>query len=715
MNTKISRRKFLQKSSLIIAISATSSSLNLLNVSLSNAGSQATFKPHAFLEIATDETVTVWVGQTNLGQGTHTGIPMIIAEELEADWKTVEVKMALADDVFNHPIYHFQFTGGSSSIFPRWDLFRTVGAAAKEMLIQAAAEKWQVPASQCKAVAGRVVHSDGRSLSYGQLISAASKLQPPEKPNLKDPKDYTIIGTSPNRFDIPDKVSGGAVFGIDMQIPGMCIATVVRAPAFGAKPLSFDENAAMAVKGVIKVLNLDDRVAVCAETTYAALQGRDNLNIKWSEGSMPDLDNQKIDQILEDHLENKCKEVHKVGDVETALADATTTFEMTYKFPYVSHAAMEPINCTAHVEKDRCRVWAPTQGQSFTLMTAMKMSGLPKEKCEVMTTWTGGGFGGKSYPESTADAVLISKIMQRPVKVMWTREDEFAYEYFRPASLHKLKAGIDAKGKPVAWAHKTACDSVLISFGRDTEKTGLDHTSYQGVTDNFYGFPNMLVEYAMTRLPIIVGAWRSVGYSFNTYVAETLIDEMAFAAGKDPVQYRLDLIEKDSRPYDALSLLAEKVNWKGGSPKGVHRGAAVTDCFGSSVATMAEVSVDRKTGKVSVARLVCTVDCGPAVYPDAIEAQMEGGAIMGSSVAFYEGVDFADGGVKTANFDEYPLYTMSDIPEIEVHIVKSKHKIGGIGEPTVPAIAPAIANAIFAATGVRLRELPFDTKKLIKG
>ena len=715
MNKKMTRRDFIEKSSLVIAISATAGGLDLLNVSLSSAQDHTTFKPHAFLEIGQDEMVTVWVGQTNLGQGTHTGIPMIIAEELEADWESVEVKMALAADAFNHPIYGIQFTGGSSSIYPRWDIYRTVGAAAKEMLIQAAAIEWNVAPDKCRAASGNVIHPDGRSLSYGKLVSKADKLQPPEKPTLKDSKDYTIIGSSPDRLDIPDKVSGKAIYGIDMQVPGMCVATVVRAPAFGAIPVSFDEKAAMAVNGVIKVLPLDDKIAVCAETTWAALEGREKLKIKWSDGTMPDLDDEKVYQILEDNLENKCKEAHRVGDVNAALSHAATTFEMTYTFPYVSHATLEPMNCTAHVEMDRCRIWAPTQGQSFMRFAAMKITGLPKEKIEIMTTWTGGGFGGKSYPDAAVDAMVISKIMQRPVKVMWTREDDFSYDHFRPGSLHKLKAGIDENGNPVAWAHKIACDSVMASLMPETAESGLDETSYQGISDTFYGFENMLVEYAMTRLPVQPGFWRSVGYTFNTYITETLIDEMAFAAKKDPVRYRLDHMEKNSRPYDVLSLLAQKVNWEGGASEDLSRGVAVTECFGSAVAIMAEVKVDRNTGKVGVPRLVYAVDCGPAVYPDAITAQMEGAAVMASSVAFYEKVHVANGGVKTVNYDEYLLATMSDIPEIEVHIANSKHKIGGIGEPGIPAVAPAIANAIFAATGVRLRELPFDTSLLIQG
>lgn len=718
MNSKgINRRDFIQNSSLIIAGAVVFGDISLFNVSEGLASSGDTFRPHSFLEIAADETITVWVGQTNLGQGTHTGIPMIIADELDADWETVRVKMALAADPFNHPAYPFQFTGGSSSIYPRWDMFRTVGAAAKEMLIKAAAAEWDIAPEKCRASSGKVIHPGGKSLSYGKLISRARSIDVPEKPVLKQAKDYKIIGTDVQRFDIPAKVSGEAKFGIDTKIPGMCLATVARPVVFGATPVSYDEKAAMAVKGVIKVLNLKDKIAVCAENTYAALQGREMLNIKWSEGTMADFDNKKLDQILEDHLENNLKVAHKEGDPLSALKKAETTFDLTYRFPYISHAALEPINCTAHVEKDRCRIWAPTQGQTFIQFAAMKVTGLPKEKIEIATTWTGGGFGGKSFPDSAVDAMLISKIMQRPVKVMWTREDDMCHDYFRPGSLHKLKAGIDKSGKPLAWAHKTASESVMISVRPEIDKTGLDETSIEGVSDSFYKFENMLVEYGMVRgVPAKVGFWRSVGYSFNTYVTETLIDEMAYAAGKDPVEYRLSIIEKDSRPYDALSLLAHKVNWKGTTtPVGHFRGVAVTHCFGSSVACMSEVSVDNKTGQITVHKMVYAVDCGPAVYPDQIRAQMEGAAIIGSSVAHHEKILFSNGGVQTRNFDDYTLLTMSEVPEVEVHIAKSKHKIGGVGEPGIPAVAPSIANAVFAATGVRLRELPFNTDLLIKG
>lgn len=710
------RREFIKRSSLILAGSIVFGKYSLLNISQGAAAAGQTFNPHAFLEIAEDNTITVWVGQTNLGQGTHTGIPMIIADELEADWEKVQVKMALAADPFNHPAYPFQFTGGSSSIYPRWDLFRTVGAAAKEMLIEAAAKEWKTSRRKCSAASGKIIHKDGRSLSYGKLITRARELEVPEKPKLKKSKDYTIIGTKRDRFDIPAKVSGEAKFGIDMQLPGMCIATVVRAPSFGAKPVSYNEEAAMAVSGVIAVLKLDDKIAVCAENTYSALKGREQLAVEWSEGTIPDLNDEKIAIILEEHLKNKCKEAHKKGDAIKAIEKADITFDLTYSFPYISHAALEPINCTAHVEKNRCRIWAPTQGQTFLKLAAEKITGLPKDKIEIATTWTGGGFGGKSYPDGAVDAMLISKSLNRPVKVMWTREDDFGYDHFRPGSLHKLQAGIDKKGKPLGWVHKTACDSVMVSIRPQLEETGIDETSLEGISDTFYNVKNMLVEYAMVRLPIHVGFWRSVGYSFNTFITETLIDEMAAAVKQDPVAYRLHLIEKGSRPHDVLELLAQKVNW--GTiqlPEGHFRGVAVTQCFGSAVACMAEVSVDRKTGEINLHKIVYAVDCGTAVYPDQIKAQFEGAAVMASSVTLHEKIAFSDGGVTTLNFDDYRLLTMSEVPAVEVHIAESKHAIGGIGEPGIPAIAPAIANAVYQATGIRLRELPFKTDLLVAG
>jgi isoquinoline 1-oxidoreductase beta subunit len=712
MTTTMTRRDFLKKSSLVIAATAFPGNPNLFNASPVMAA-DAPFKPHAFLEIAADDTVTVWVGQTNLGQGTHTGIPMIIADELDAAWETVRVKMALAAEPFKDPHWHVQVTGGSTSIRHRWDLLRKVGAAARQMLVEAAAERWKIPASPCVTKDGRVLHPDGRSLNYGQLVQAAAKQPVPEDPPLKTPQAYRIIGTPRKRLDTPDKVMGKTVFGVDFTLPEMCIAVVARPPRFGAALESFDEKAALAVNGVIKVVPLENKMAVCAKNTYAAIKGREALGIKWSAGSRPDLDDDALDVIYNAHLEKPGAVAKNKGDVATAFARAARTIEQSYKLPYIAHAQVEPINCSAHVEKERCRIWAPTQGQTAAQITASKLTGLPVEKVEVMTLPAGGGFGLRAEPDPVVDAVLLSTALKRPVKVMWTREDDFANDYFRPASRCRIKAGLDKNGRLIAWSHRVAAQSVMSRVLPQYVKNGIDPDAISGVQDMPYALPNQLVEYAMVELPIPVGFWRSVGYSVNAFGVESFMDELAHAAGKDPVQFRLDHMEKGSRIYNLLSLLAEKSGWSTPVPAGRARGVAVTSCFESFAAHMAEVSVG-KNGAITVHKMICALDCGTAVYPDAIRAQAEGGVVMGLSVAFHEKVRFADGGVKTANYDEYPVLTMRDVPDIEVHIARNNLKAGGIGEPVFPSVAPAVANAVFRATGVRLRSLPFDRELLIK-
>jgi isoquinoline 1-oxidoreductase beta subunit len=715
MKTSMTRRDFLRKSSLVVAVTAFSGEFRLFNASPTMAGAETTFKPHAFVEIATDDTVTVWLGQTNLGQGTHTGISMIIADELDADWEKVQARMALAAEPFKNPHANAQFTGGSTSIRSRWDLLRKSGAGARRMLMAAAAEEWGVEAQKCGTEKGRVWHPDGRSLTYGQLVPRAKKQPVPEDPPLKDPDEYRLIGTARDRLDIPDKVEGRTLYGIDVAVPGMCIAAVARPPRFGAVPESYDTAAAMAVKGVLKVVPMDNKIAVCADTTYAALQGRKKLNVQWTAGSHPDLDNASLDRKFQEDLQKQGAVAESSGDAQKALADAAVKLEGSYKASFISHAQLEPINCTAHVEKDRCRVWVPTQGQTWSQMAAAEVSGLPVEKVELMTTYVGGGFGLRVATDPVVDAVSLSKDMGRPVKVMWTREDDFANDYFRPGSASKVKAGLNKEGRLTAWSHKVASPSIMSGLMPDQVKNGIDPSSLHGIQDMVYNLPNRHVEYVLMDLPVTIGFWRSVGYAINIFAIETFMDELAQAAGKDPVQFRLDHMEKGSRPYRTLSLLADKADWSGRVPAGRSRGIAVCSCFGSSAAHMAEVSVDRKNGKIKVHKVACAIDCGPAVYPDAIIAQMEGGAIMALSVAFHEKIHFAKGGVKTANFDEYPLLTMTDVPEVEVYIADSAHEIGGVGELGVPTVAPAVANAVFAATGVRLRELPFNYDLLMKG
>jgi isoquinoline 1-oxidoreductase beta subunit len=607
-----------------------------------------------------------------------------------------------------------QFTGGSTSLRHRWDLFRNVAAATREMLIQAAAQEWGAKSADCKAENGMVLHSDGRRISFGQLCQKAAALPVPQKPPLKDPQNYRIIGSRKTRLDIPDKVAGRTQFGIDFNVPNMIMAAVARPRVYGAKPLSFDEKAARAVPGVLAVVPLEDKVAVCAKTTYTALQGREALNIKWSDGSHPNLSDESLDKWYREHLAKTGVIAEAKGDAKKALGQAAKTLEAHYKFPYLAHATLEPMNCTVHVEKDRVRVWAPTQGQTMTQMTAAKMTGLPPEKVEVMTTYCGGGFGRRGELSVVIDAVSLAVQMKRPVKVVWTREDDFKNDFYRPGSLSHIQAGLDSSGNLVAWVHKIASPSIMSRTFPQFVKNGVDGTSVEGVNNMDYELTNRLVEYVMVDLPIPVGFWRSVGNTFNPFAVETFMDELAFAAGKDPVDFRLNLLPKDSRPYRTLQLLAEKSGWGGPVPAGRSRGIALRSCFGSTAGHVAEVSVDQTTGKIKVHRVICAVDCGPAVYPDAIVAQMEGGAVMALSVAFYERIRFANGGVQTANYDEYPLLSMTEVPEIEVHIAQSRHKIGGIGELGIPTVAPAVSNAIANAVGVRLRELPLNREQLKK-
>jgi len=713
MKSEMTRRTFLQQSSLVIAAAAFSNSISLFNASLVRGASTLPFKPHAFLEIATDDTVTVWVGQTNLGQGTHTGIPMVIADELDAAWERVQVKMALAAEPFKSPVWHVQATGGSSSIRHRWDLLRKVGAAARQMLVEAAAGQWGIDAQKCVAREGKVLHPDGRSLTYGQLVQAAAKRQVPEHPTLKAPEAYRIIGSPRQRLDIPDKVMGKTIFGMDFTVPGMCIAVVARPPRYGASLQTYNEKAALAVKGVVNVVPLEDRVAVCAETTYAAIKGRGSLDVKWSGGSHPDLDDDTVDATFKAHLEKTGAVAEKRGDTDKALAKAEKRLAQSYKLPYISHAQVEPINCTAHVEKERCRIWMPTQGQTQTQATASKLTGLPVEKVEVMTLPAGGGFGLRGEQDPVVDSVSLSKKLNRPVKVIWTREDDFANDRFRPASQCKIKAGLDKDGKVIAWSHKVAAPSVMSRLMPRAVQGGIDPDAVHGLRDMPYAFTNLDVNYAMVDLPITVGWWRSVGYSVNAFAVESFMDELAHAAGKDPVAFRLNHMDKNSRTYHVLSLAAEKGGWNTPVPEGRARGVAVTTCFESFAAHMAEVSVG-ENGSIRVHRIACAIDCGTAVYPDAIRAQAESGVIMGLSTAFYEKMRFSNGGVKTANYNEYRVLTMSEVPEIEVFIAENNLKAGGVGEPVFPSVAPAVANAIFKATGVRLRELPFRRELLVK-
>jgi isoquinoline 1-oxidoreductase beta subunit len=715
MTEDLSRRYFITSGLLVLAAAITPGAIVLMNVSPGTAAPKPSFRPHAFVEIDADGSVTVWVGQTDLGQGTHTGIAMIVADELDADWSRVRAMMALAAEPFKDPEWGMQATGGSTSIRHRWDMLRKAGAAARLMLVRAAAAAWGVDPGVCTTGEGKVFHPDGRSVEYGDLAARAAVLPVPADPPLKNADDYVFIGTLRRRLDMEDKVQGRTAFGIDTRLPGMCVAVLAHPPRFGAEPISFDADRARQVRGVLDIVPLDKAVAVCAETTWAAMQGRDALKVTWSKGSRPDLNDDAIAAELRAKLEGSAAVAEDTGNAEETLSGAATVVESVYSVPYVAHAQLEPTNCTAHVEKDRCRIWAPTQGQTSAQLEAARICGLPPEKVAVMTTPCGGGFGRRGETEVVTEAVSLSRAMKRPVKVVWSRDDEFAHDVFRPASVCRIRGGLDSAGNLVAWSHRVVGSSIMSRLWPSAVQNGIDPTSVEGVQGMPYAIPNRRIEYAIPDLPIPVGWLRSVGNSYNCFTVESFMDELAFAAGTDPVEFRLGLMEQGSRVQRTLSLLADKSGWGGTVPAGRGRGVAVTECFGSSVAQMAEVSVDRKTGTITVHKVICAVDCGPAVYPDAITAQMEGAVVMGLSIALNERVRFSGGGVATSGYGRYRLLGSEEVPAVEVHIAESRHPVGGIGEPGLPPVAPAVANAVFMATGVRLREMPFSREALKTG
>ena len=716
MKPNISRRAFLKYAfsgaGLTIAVGLTP-----LGWRLAKAAEEKPLglKPFAYIEISPDNRVTVLVGQTELGQGTHTGIPMIVAEELEADWEQVRVRQAPAAEAFKDPFMKMQITGGSTSIRHRYDLLRKAGAAAREMLIEAAAKTWGVPAKECTASKSKVQHKkSGKSATYGQLSAKAAKLPVPQDPPLKPANQFKIIGSKQPRFDIPAKVKGTAQFGIDINVPGMCIAVVAHPPGYGMQAESYDEAAAKKVKGVLAIQSLESGVAVCAKTLNAALDGRDALNIKWSKGSHPDLDNKAIENLYRQAIQKTGVVARNDGDVKSALGQAAKKHEATYYLPYLAHATMEPMNCTAHIRKDRCQVWVPTQTQTGVQMAGSKISGLPPEKVDVFTTYCGGGFGRRTDTSEVVEALLLSKALGKPVKVVWTREDDFKNDYYRPAVLCEIKGGLDPKGRLTACSNKVVSSSIMSRVFPQFVKNGVDSSALQGILDIDYAIPNFYVEYVMFEAPIPVGFWRSVGNSSNPFAVESFIDELAHMGRIDPVEFRMGMLANNPRGRRVLEVLAEKSGWGKSIKKGQGRGMALRTSFGSTAGHVAEVSVDKSRGQIRVHRIVCVLDCGPAVYPDAIRAQLEGSAIFGLSAALKERVRFANGGVATSNYDDYPILTISETPEIDVHIVKSDDKIGGVGEPGVPTIAPAVGNAVFDAVGVRIRSLPMTPENVLQ-
>lgn len=719
MTREISRRTFLK--GLTIAVSVTPFGYKLLNASEKGP---ASFKPNVWFEITPDNKITVTVGNSEMGQGVRTALPMIVADELEADWKQIRVVQGPAADAFKSPILGAQVTVGSASVRGFYDPLRKAGATGRAMLIKAAAQTWKVPEEECTAFNGTIKHKKtNRSLTYGQLCSKAAGLELPKDPPLKKEEEFRYIGKPMPRVDIPEKVAGKAIFGLDVNVPDMLYGAIARPPAYGAKPISYDQKAAEGIKGVQKVAPTPNGIAVIADSITTAWKGREALKVKWDEGTHPAISTEFVEKHLMEGLDKPGVVAKNVGDAKKAFSDAPKKLEATYYLPNVAHAPMEPMNCTAYVQNDRCDVWAPTQGQTGTLMIASKISGLTPDKVHVHTTLLGCGLGRRGGTQDfTVDAVAASKAVGKPVKLVWTREEDIKYDSFRAATSQRIQAGLNDQGNVIAWSHKVSCGSILKFYNPAAIKGGIDIFCLWGIVDapapavfshTPYEFPNFYVEQVLSDLPIPAYPWRSVQNAPNAFVMESFMDELAHAAGKDPLGFRMHLLGNNMRVRRVLDTVAEKAGWGKPVPKGKGRGIAQHSCFGGYVAMVADVSVNEKDGTVKVDRIVVAVDCGPVVNPDPIVAQMEGGVIIGLSTTFKEQIEFAKGGVKSANFDDYHILRMSDVPEIEVHIIKSKEKIGGIGEVGVPPLAPAVANAVFNATGVRIRRLPMTPKVVL--
>jgi isoquinoline 1-oxidoreductase beta subunit len=722
MNKPISRRSFLKITGLTIAVSATPFGYDVINASAQKEGS---FKPNVWFEIMPNNKITMMIGQSEMGQGTHTALSMIIADELEADWKQVWVKQgpAAKEYINPHPTLQLQITVQSSSVRMFYEPLRKAAAAGRVMLIKAAASTWKVPEAECQAFNGTVKHKkSNRSLTYGQLCLKAAKLEIPKDPPLKKESDFRYIGKPMARLDIPSKVKGTAVFGLDVSVPDMHYAVFARPPAYGAKPASFDEKAALQVKGVVKVVPAPMGIAVCAKSLDAAWKGRKALDVKWEKGVLPQMDNDFIEKTLMEELDKPGSKAMENGDARKALEGAAKKIKSTYFVPYVAHTLMEPINCTAYVRKDQCDVWAPTQGQTVAQLVAGQVSGLPPDKVNINTTYMGCGLGRRATPDFVAEAVIASKVTGKPVKVVWTREEDIKGDRFRSVTCQSVEAGLDGQGQLIGWYHKAVAGSLLKDINPQAIKDGVDIMSLWGLVDFpispdgnriLYEVPNLCIEFLISGLPIPVDPWRSVQNGPNAFVTECFIDEIAHAAGKDPLEFRLPLLKESKGAQRVLQVAAEKAGWGKPLPKGQGRGIAQHHCFGTDVGMVAEIAVNEKDGRVKVNRVVVAVDCGLAVNPDTVEAQIQGGVINALSTALKEEVRFANGGVKSANFDDYDVLRMSEVPDIEVHIVKGNDKISGIGEPGVPPTAPAVANAIFNATGARIRRIPFTPERVL--
>ena len=700
---KVDRRGFLRTAAggLLLGFQLSRGSKLSAAVSDNASGDVSDNKLNAWVHVGTDDYVTLFIHKAEMGQGTVTSLSMLLAEELECDWNKIRTEFPGIDRAFGGN----QGVVGSQSIRSSWQPLRQAGATAREMLIQAAAQKWGVDKTQCRAENNAVVNTaTSARLSYGELAEAAAKIAPPTGVALKDPSQFRIVGKPRKRLDTPEKTTGRAVFGIDVRVPNMLYAAAARCPVFGGKVASFDATKAKAMPGVKHVVQIPSGVAVVADNTWNAIQARNALVIQWNEGAHAGLSSAGIRKEWVELANQPGAVARQVGDAAGALAGAAKKIEAVYEVPYLAHAPMEPLNCTADVRADSCEVWASTQGQSSALQEAVRVTGLRPDQVKINTKYMGGGFGRRARADYIGEAVEASKAVGAPVQLTWAREDDMQQDWYRPASYTRFSGGLDADGWPVAMTSRIICPP----FGG--MRNGVSSTATEGIADSPYAIPNVMVDYHAADPGIPVSYWRSVGYSQNTFFAESFIDELAAAGGKDAFEFRRKLLEKSPRPLAVLELVAEKAGWGKPLPAGRGRGIALVNNIGSFTAQVAEVSVTQ--GKLKVHRVVCAVDCGHVVNPSGVEQQIQSGIVYGLSAAMKGEITIDRGRVQQANFHQYDVLRIDEMPVVEVYLVPSQAAPGGIGEASVPPIAAAVGNAIFAATGKRVRKLPMRVEDL---
>ena len=714
---RVSRREFL------VASAAAGGGLLLgwhleAGTRLAAAAAPATppaFAPNAFVRVGVDGRVTLIMSQVEMGQGVYTSMPMLLAEELEVGLDQVELEHAPPDDKrYGNPLVGFQMTGASSSVKYLYEPLRRAGATARTMLVAAAARRWNVEPASCRAERGTVIHTPSRRrIGYGALAAAAAALPVPDNVALKRPEDFKLIGTPAKRLDSPSKVNGTALYSIDVRLPGMKIATVAASPVLGGRLRRLDDAKAMAISGVRQVVRLDDAVAVVADHMWAATQGLAALDLRWDDGPNATLGTDDILKGLAEAARSPGVVARREGDAAAAIAGAPRKLEAEYAVPFLAHAAMEPINCTVHVRPDGCEVWTGSQVLSRARATAAEVTGLPLEKVVVHNHLLGGGFGRRLEVDYVTQAVRIARQVEGPVKVVWTREEDVRHDVYRPYYYDRLSAGLDERGRPIAWMHRLVGPSIFARWAPPAFKGGLDGDALDGAVQLVYDIPAIRVEYVRHEEPIVkTGFWRGVGVTHNTFVIESFIDELAAAAKQDPVEYRRSLLGKSPRARAVLDVAAQAAGWGHAAPAGRARGVALLySGWHTYLAQVAEVSVS-ESGEVRVHRIVCAVDCGTVVNPDTVKAQIEGGVIFGVGGALYGEVTLKNGRVEQSNFHDVRVVRINEAPAIEVHLVRSAEAPGGIGEPGTAVTAPAIANAVFAATGKRIRKLPLKPDRL---